>query len=421
LEVKTQKTTSHHQYTLIFRLFLSIGLIFLIGCSENGDGYEDETDHYSDLPGYQILSPDGEAFGKFGRSVSVSGDHIIVGAYNHTGNDISSGTAYIFQRSGGDWTEVTELTASDGAHSDTFGTSVSISGDYAIVGTDYSASESAYIFQRSDSVWTETAKLTASDGDPGDGFGSSVSISGDYAIVGARFDDDIVWSGGAAYIFQRSGSDWTEVVKLTPPNAVWGAIRDARFGQSVSISSDDAIVGASGAKSAYIFQRSGADWVQTAQVYGPGVTMFDGFGNSVSISGDHAIVGAAGYGNDYSGAAFIFQRTSGLWGQPIKLEASDKAASGHFGRSVAISGNQAIVGAITGHYYTPNFGTAYLFQGSGSNWVEIAKMTSEGVADDQFGCSVAISGNDVIIGAPDDSTSGSVYVFNTLDENNPNS
>ena len=103
MEVKTQKTTSHHQYTLIFRLFLSIGLIFLIGCSENGDGYEDETDHYSDLPGYQILSPDGEAFGKFGSSVSVaddqfgcsvaiSGNDVIIGAPD----DSTSGSVYVF-------------------------------------------------------------------------------------------------------------------------------------------------------------------------------------------------------------------------------------------------------------------------------------------------------------------------------------
>ncbi len=131
----------------------------------------------------------------FGYSVSIDGDYAIVGANENDDAGTGSGSAYIFVRSGTNWTEQAKLTASDAAEGDHFGTSVSISGDYAIVGAHAnddggSYSGSAYIFVRSGTNWTEQAKLTASDANGADEFGISVSIDGDYAIVGAYRDDD---------------------------------------------------------------------------------------------------------------------------------------------------------------------------------------------------------------------------------------
>ena len=203
----------------------------------------------------KLTAADRANLDRFGRRVSISGDYAIVAAYwdDDRGND--SGSAYIFTRSGTTWTQQQKLTASDGQGGDNFGFSVSISGDYAIVGAAFddgqsSNTGSAYIFTRSGTTWTQQQKLTASDEQNGDDFGASVSISGDYAIIGA---DEVGSSTGSAYIFTRSGTTWTQQQKLTASDAASGD----HFGFSVSISGDYAIVGAylddSEKGSAYVF------------------------------------------------------------------------------------------------------------------------------------------------------------------------
>ena len=153
-------------------------------------------------------------------------------------------SAYIFSRSGNNWTQQTKLIPSDGASGDNFGYSVSIAGDYAIIGAfdddNGTNSGSAYIFSRSGNNWTQQAKLKPSDGADYDLFGYSVSIAGDYAIIGAHYDDDNGSASGSAYIFSRSGNNWTQQAKLKPND---GSSYD-RFGRSVSIAGDYAIIGA---------------------------------------------------------------------------------------------------------------------------------------------------------------------------------
>jgi hypothetical protein len=167
----------------------------------------------------KILASDGNAGDFFGYSVSISGDYAIVGATYGNGNVIDSGSAYIFKRDGTNWVEQQKLTASDGAANDWFGYSVSIDGDYAIVGAygdddNGNASGSVYIFKWDGTNWVKHQKLLASDGDTNDQFGWSVSISGDYAIVGAIYDDDKGTNSGSAYIFQRDGVGWSQQAKI---------------------------------------------------------------------------------------------------------------------------------------------------------------------------------------------------------------
>ena len=157
----------------------------------------------------------------FGRSVSISANYVIAGALHEGG---LSGSAYIFERSGDTWTQQPKLTPSDPAAGDKFGGSVSIDGDHAVVGAsgDNVAAGSAYIFQPTGSTWTQQAKLTASDGAPGGAFGISVSISGSYALVGASYDDVAGPNSGSAYIFKGDGSgSWDPVQKLLPGDAEW--------------------------------------------------------------------------------------------------------------------------------------------------------------------------------------------------------
>ncbi len=213
-------------------------------------------------------------------------------------------------------TEQAKLTASDGAISDLFGYSVSISGDTAVVGADGdddngTDSGSAYVFVRSGTTWSQQAKLTASDGAEGDLFGWSVSISGDTAVVGAHYDDDNGLNSGSAYVFVRSGTTWTEEAKLTASDGA----EDDFFGRSVSVSGDTAVVGAYGdddygsySGSAYVFVRSGTTWSEEAKLTASDGAAHDLFGISVSISGGTAVVGAH-YDDDNafnSGSAYVY-------------------------------------------------------------------------------------------------------------------
>jgi hypothetical protein len=311
---------------------------------------------------FKIRPSDGAAFDWFGNSVSISGRYAIVGSPVSFAVPNRVGAAYIFERSGSNWNQVAKLTAGDGATFNWFGTSVSISGRYAIVGD----SGAAYIFEGSGSSWNQMAKLTASDGASGDFFGYSVSISEGLVIVGAYRDDNNGIISGSAYIFERSGSSWSQVAKLTDSG---GGDWDS-FGAGVSISGGYAIVGAYGdddngnnSGSAYIFERSGSSWNQVAKLTAIDGDSGDFFGYSVSISEGLVIVGAHGdrdNGND-SGAAYIFQRSGSSWNQIAKLTATDGADHDYFSDGVSISSGYAIVGAYGDDDNGNDSGSAYIF------------------------------------------------------------
>jgi hypothetical protein len=329
-----------------------------------------------------------------------------------------------FAFAGPGWIERSKLLALDGAVEDLFGYSVAISGDYAIVGTPYdddngSHSGSAYTFKWDGTAWVQQQKLLASDGAASDSFGYSVSISGDYAVVGALSDDDNGADSGSAYIFKWNGTAWVEQQKLLASD---GAAKDY-FGV-VAICGDYVIVGAYlddssriDAGSAYIFKRDVTTWTQQAKLTASDGATEDYFG-LVAISGDYAIVGA--YGDDdkgtYSGSAYIFHWDGTMWTQQQKLLASDGAASDYFGQSVSISGDYAIVGAPYDDDNGSHSGSAYIFYRDGTTWLQQAKLLiSDGYANDWFGCSVSISGDYAIVGANGDDSSridaGSAYIF----------
>ncbi len=360
----------------------------------------------------------------FGYSVSVSGDTAVVGAY---GKDDDHGAAYIFVYSGESWSQQAKLTASDRMPTDWFGYAVAISGDTAVIGAigdDDNGTESgaAYVFGRSGGSWTELAKLTASDPAPNDRFGHAVAVSGHTAIIGVPKDADSGAESGSAYIFVGDGANWTEQAKLTANDAAEGDL----FGLAVSISGETAVVGAYGddddgvdSGSAYVFVRSGTNWSQQAKLTASDAIVQQTFGTSVAVSGDTAVIGAPldDAGGIFSGAAYVFVRSGTSWSEQAKLTASGASPSAWFGRAVAISGDKIIVGAILEDTDSPHSsGAAYLFGRSGATWSQQAKLTaSDAAALDQLGTAVAISGNTAIAGAPyageGGSASGSVYVF----------
>jgi hypothetical protein len=383
-------------------------------------------------PDQKVLASDASALNSFGNSVAISGDTAIVAARgNDAGAGIQQGAAYIFTRSGSRWTQQAKISAADGAAGDFFGYSVALSGDTAIVGAYESNgaalnSGSAYVFTRSGSLWTQQAKLTAADGATGELFGGAVALSADTAIVAAWLDDDAGTDSGSAYIFTRSGSMWTQQAKIA---ALDGAAGD-NFGRAVALSGDMAIVGAfaddaagSDSGSAYIFTRSGSTWAQQAKLIASDGAANDLFGISVALWGDTAIIGANGDddGGASSGAAYIFVRSGSAWSQQAKLTASDKTAGDSFGWSVALSGDRAIVGANGDGDAGSQSGSAYIFRRSGTTWIQHGKLAAiDGAADDQFGYSVALSGDTAIAGAYADKdfglSTGSAWFLNIGEE-----
>ncbi|MCH7975859.1 MAG: T9SS type A sorting domain-containing protein, partial [Bacteroidetes bacterium] len=285
---------------------------------------------------------------------------------------------------------------------------------------------SVYVFERQqDSSWLEVAILTASDGVAFDLFGFGVSLSEEgRALIGASLDDDLGTDSGSAYVFERQeDASWVEVTKLTASD---GAALNW-FGISTSISVDRALVGApgglagSGCGSAYIFERQeDGSWLEVAKLTASDGAALDRFGLSVSLSADLAIVGAHlddDLGTD-SGSAYVFERQEdSSWLEVDKLTASDGAADDHFGISVSLSGDRALVGASGDD---TNSGSAYVYERqSDGSWLEIDKLTaSDGAAGDLFGRSVSLSGDRALVGAMfnDDlgSNSGSAYVYDNI-------
>jgi hypothetical protein len=269
----------------------------------------------------KLTASDGAAGDNLGWSVGISGDTAIVGATaDDVGANANQGSAYAFVRSGGVWTQQQKLTASDGAVGDQLGFSVAISSDTVVAGAlgdDAGANfeqGSAYVFVRSGGVWSDQQKLTASDGTAGDQLGSSVAIGGDTIAVGVRLDDvGANANQGSAYAFVRSGGAWTQQQKLTASDGGAGE----ELGFSVAIGGDTIAVGAPGDDvgananqgSAYAFVRSGGVWSDQQKLTASDGGVADGFGWSVAIGGDTIAVGAVGDdigANSDQGSVYVF-------------------------------------------------------------------------------------------------------------------
>lgn len=361
----------------------------------------------------KLQAPDGAANDSFGFSVAVSGDNAVGGAYR---DDNYLGSAHFYSRSGGVWGAGQKLAGTDTSGDDNFGWSVGINSSTAIVGAnldDGPATDqgSAYVFLKN-GPWAQQQKLTAADGAADDQFGISVGVSGDTVIVGAFGANS---SRGAAYVFTRNGTAWTQQQKLTASD---GAAGD-QFGWSVAIDGDTVILGANsddGARgAAYVFRRSGTVWTQEQKLTAADGAILDQFGYSVAISGESAVCGAVA---DDSGSAYVFTRSGSTWTQQQKLIAADGAANDKFGGGVAITGDRVIVGAEGDDVGTnPDQGSAYLFLRSGSVWAQEQKLTAvDGAASDSFGGGVSLGFDAAIVGGYLDDNGatvdqGSAYIF----------
>jgi len=379
----------------------------------------------------KLTAVEGSENDNFGRSVAIDGQTIVVGAIM---DDYGVGKVYIFTRTGTNWDAQPKLTASDAAAGDQFGVSVAINGDTMVVGAHLddvngTDSGSAYVFTRMGmgTTWTEQAKLTPSDGAAEDYFGRSVGIAGDTIVVGSWQDDDNGANSGSVYVYMRNGTVWTEQAKLLASDGESGD----QFGRSLAIANDTIVVGAFGDQdngrnsgSAYIFTCMETTWTEQAKLTASNGAPGDRFGTSVAIADDTIVVGANFAGDSSnrgtnSGMALVFTRSEMIWTEKATLTASDGAADDEFGASVAIAGDTIVVGARNDRDNGPNSGTAFVFMRTGLTWTEQAKLTaSDGAAGDRFGYSVAMAVGTVVVGAPekDDNvngvdTVGSTYIY----------
>ncbi len=416
-------------------------------------------------PYWTRLNPvGGVGYSYHGSSVSISGNYAIVGAFGDQEKGSQAGAAHIYKLEGDRWVHKQKLVAEDGATNDRFGYSVSISGDHAIIGAYQNGGiGSAYIFIKdNDETWDQLSKLVPNDGDAGDQFGIDVVISDDCAIIGSPNNNDYL---GAAYVFKLKNNSWEEGEKLTDVNGQ----RSDYWGRYVNIDGNQAII-SSQRTEAMLCERTDGDWsvehnISIASPYGyrtpvavsgnyavfgnsndiddtdiaGGAAYFynlttdthtrvipdyhggwDRFGQSVSISGNYAIVGAhnTNHNNRSDGTAYIFKKEGCNWIQKKLLAKSDGKTNDYFGLSVSISGDYAAVGAWGDD--NPGFyssGAVYVYQRNGEDWTESARLTagSDMMKDGRFGYSVSLSGNYLLVGA---TQSNAVYFFKKEDFGN---
>ncbi len=390
---------------------------------------------------------------RFGSSVAVSGDTLVVGAPGRSirligiewdDSKINYGVVYVFTRHNGVWSQQARLEASNAEAGDLFGTSVAISGDTLAVGAigedssinggqkNNSAFDAGavYVFTRSAGVWNQQALLKASyllgstsGGVVGNEFGYSLAISGDTLIVGSPNADSSDDHGelnelfpaqysGAAFIFTRNAGNWDLQTSISASNAE----QDDGFGASVAISDNTVVVGApyedgngsggendnsaSNVGAAYVFNRVDGEWKQQAYLKpstaGEGHGNGFGFGTHLAISGDTVAVSYPS-GNSLKGEAFIFKRSDEVWTQQAHLKSSNDVVSHFgdgFGSNLALSDNTLAVGES-------KTDQAYVFTRNDGIWSQRTILKGRHTENsDKFGSVLAISGDTLVVGAP---------------------
>lgn len=434
-----------------------------------------------------LKASNAETEDEFARSIAIDGDTILIGAPGEDGGAtgvngdesdnslIDAGAAYVFVRANGGWTKQAYLKASNAGTGDRFGASVSIDGDFAVVGApeDDGKAGAAHVFQRGGTIWSHRALLKAVNAGANDLFGLAVAVSGDRILVGAVSEDsnavgingdggnNLMSDSGAAYLFAREGILWNHEAYLKASNPGAGD----RFGASVAIDGDAALVGAPGESSnatgsngdesndlansagaVYAFRLDGAAWEQEAYLKASNTHANTHFGCSVALDGDTALIGACyedgasrGVGGDETdlslidaGAAYVFVRDGAGWTQQAYLKASNPGSEEYFGWSVDVSGHYAIVGAQGessnavgingdgGNDLANSSGAAYLFRREGATWFHqdyLKSSNSESL--DAFGLAVAIDGTIAAVGAPLEDGASVVIDGDQSDNNAP--
>ncbi len=362
-------------------------------------------------PLVELAASGSTAWDWFGASVAVSGRTIVAGAPAAPLLSSGVGRAYVFTETATGWRQRATLKAPDTVGPDWFGDAVAVSGGTIVVGAPAISALSsglgrAYVFTETATGWRQTAQLEGATGAVGDSFGASVAISDGTIVVGAPSHAS---KAGAAYVFTNSGQGW-QVTEIKGSDTV---AKDD-FGDAVAVSGSTIVVGAFGHKSeagrAYVFTKGPGGWHQSAELFGSGTVAGDAFGDAVAVGGRIIAVGAGLAASD-TGRVFLFTKKAKGWHEIAKLEGSDAVDKDDFGDSVAVSGNTVVVGTFA---QGSSAGRAYLFTKTTTGWHQSAVLTSgpSEATDNEFGYSVAISGTTIAVGAKgQNSGAGRAYAY----------
>ena len=398
-------------------------------------------------PQQKIIPSDITKGDNFGWSVATHGDTMVVGAHND-----GPGSVYVYTKDDAvntTWTQTQKIVAPNSTADNRFGESIAIHGDVMIVGVprdDHNNHKNAgavYIYTKDNTdTWTQTQKIVVSDSANEDNFGWSVAINADTAVIGVPNDDDTRKNSGSAYIYTKNSNDdsWIQTQKIVASKE--HVSRGDNFGWSVAINSDAIIVGAyhdndngknSGA--AYIYTKDNTDtWTQTQKIVALDGAAGDNFGETVTINDHDTILVGSSQDDDHgsdSGSVYIYTKNGNIWSQSQKIIALDGTQNDRFGSAVTINDDNTmiLVGApFNSDDIKNNMGAVYMYTKNDNNtWTLSQNITApDGESGDRFGLSVAIHDDNVndnntllLIGTPFDNTknhgknSGSVHVMIT--------
>lgn len=340
----------------------------------------------------KLAAPDPAQGARFGAAVALWRDTAVIGAPG-------TGKVYFLHRTPAGWIE-----SSSHRHSGAFGDAVAIREDVAVVGAPLAAVQSvtcgaAYVYRWNGAQWREEAQLVAADAHASQRFGDAVAVWERTLLIGAAQDDGSGNATGAAYVFEWDGQAWSQQAKLVG----WGTECCSFFGEAVALRDDVAICGArravglaplSGA--AYVFRRTGSTWTNWTKLVASDGVSFDDFGCAVAIAGPTAVIGARRNrdGGVRAGAAYVYRRSGAGWAERAKLVPTGGADGDYFGAAVAVCGGTVVVGAFQADPFGFDSGAAYAFQG-------LADCTGNGrpdACDIALGISADLNGN----GVPDE-------------------
>ncbi len=399
-------------------LLLFSGLLFTTVVTAEASIEELQRNLRALLAEEKILADPADAGGnqRFGNAVSIFGNRALVGASSDNLNGTSAGSAYVFEFNGNQWVQTQKIIGDDTVAGDGFGYAVSIDQDRLLVGArakvigGVAQAGAAYIFDYNNGVWEQTARLTVNVPLLTAQFGYSVSLFGNKALIGAPSN-----GAGVVHLFQFDEEDmlWFQSTTLSANDGAFGD----RFGQAVSLYQNRGLVGANQTQpgdngAAYIYE-SLLNSQQTKLTASDGQAN-DGFGISVSLFEDRALIGASNdddavIGNQ-TGSAYVFDLDSvnDLWVETEKLTANDAAVGDEFGYSVSLHGDRVLIGAWADDDNDTNSGSAYFYDFDGVFWNQTDKLTpSDGSTGEEFGRAVFLTSDWAIAGAIKDSDNGS--------------
>lgn len=337
----------------------------------------------------------------FGTSVSIDGNYAIVGAPYEDTNRNDAGAAYIYHYDGSSWNEEAILHASDASGDDYFGSCVDLNENFAVVSRGgIGKVRGVYIYHRNGNTWDEESILhptdTTSDTTR---YGAGIGISGNRVVV--------AWPEGAVCIYEYDGTHWQEQTTLHASNSQ----PDDNFGYSVAIDNNFVAVSAicsdvkaNNGGAVYLFHYDGDKWGEESICYASDEQDFDYFGDSVKISGDYMIGTRTRYDTD-DNAVYIYHRNGSNWGEEFVIKNISGIGTSRFGLPVDIDGDYVIIGApytstTTDGCESVRSGVAYIYHRNASKWeAEFELYASDRDDGDTFGNAVGISDDNCIVGA----------------------